>query len=121
MISSKSLSAVNDGPAGYVAPERLYLTADGNVVGQGDPARLTLLAAKGATIPEARARELGLYEVAHEVAPDVMEVLTLAALAPAGAGPPADPPKGNAKAVKGPPANKAVAGPTEMKAEGKTD
>ncbi len=46
--------------AAYIADRRLYLDNNGTVVEANDPTRATLLVAVGATLPEARARELGL-------------------------------------------------------------
>ena len=63
----------SDGPKGYVASDRLYLDRGGKVVKEDDPNRVTLLAAVGATVPEPRARELGLYAEAAEEEGDVEE------------------------------------------------
>jgi hypothetical protein len=49
--------------AAYTADRRLYLDKNGKVVEANDPTRATLLVAAGATLPEARARELGLLVV----------------------------------------------------------
>ncbi len=46
----------------YVAEERIYLDKEGNVVGDKDPNKHTLVAAKGAHLPMAQARELGLVK-----------------------------------------------------------
>lgn len=46
--------------AGYVADRNLYLDADGNVVEADDPAKQTLLVAKGGKITYAYARAMGL-------------------------------------------------------------
>lgn len=44
----------------YVAPERLYVTADDEVVGDGDERAVRLLVAKGCEIPASEARRYGL-------------------------------------------------------------
>lgn len=49
----------------YIAPQRLYLTADGErVVAAGDPAGHTLFAAVGAVIPAEAAERYDLREIA---------------------------------------------------------
>lgn len=50
----------------YKADRRLYLNAEGKVVEDSDPAKLTLLVHEGGTLPLARARELGLTEEQEE-------------------------------------------------------
>lgn len=55
----------------YVAEKRMYVNADGAVVGDDDPEKLTLIAGgPGARIPYARAVELGLVEAPQEAAPE---------------------------------------------------
>lgn len=44
----------------YVATERLYVDAEGNVVPSGSPAAVSLLVAAGRAIPNALARQYGL-------------------------------------------------------------
>lgn len=44
----------------YIAKERLYLDADGNVVGADDPNRATLLVGKGGTLTAEQAAKYGL-------------------------------------------------------------
>lgn len=46
----------------FTASERLYLNADGKVVGADDPNRVSLLAAEGTSMPIERAQELGLVD-----------------------------------------------------------
>lgn len=52
----------------WTAPERLYLDASGKAVKANDPNRVSLLVASGATLPIARARELGLVSPDAETA-----------------------------------------------------
>ena len=49
--------------AAYIADRRLYLDKNGKVVEANDPTRAVLLVGAGGTLPEARARELGLVAV----------------------------------------------------------
>lgn len=44
----------------WVSDSRLYLDKDGNVVAENDPAKLTLLVAKGGSLPFATAQRYGL-------------------------------------------------------------
>lgn len=54
----------------WISDARLYLDKDGKVVGEKDPAKLTLLVAKGGSLPFAVAQRHGLIPVAPvEVAP----------------------------------------------------
>jgi hypothetical protein len=46
----------------YTATERLYTDANGKVVKADDPTRQSLLIGVGQTMPEERARELGLLD-----------------------------------------------------------
>ena len=46
----------------WLSSERLYLTAEGQVVGDKDPRKLTLLVAAGNSLPMAEAKRLGLVE-----------------------------------------------------------
>jgi enoyl-CoA hydratase/carnithine racemase len=82
------------------AETRYYLTADrSRLVAEGDPDADTLYAAEGATISAADAKKYGLVQEE----------------APAEAVPPEPAPADAAKAVKEPPANKAIKGPEESK------
>ena len=46
----------------YIADRRIYLDRDGKVVEENDPAKHSLLVGEGGTLPEARARDLGLID-----------------------------------------------------------
>lgn len=48
----------------WISDARLYLDKDGKVVGEKDPAKLTLLVAKGGSLPFAIAQRHGLIPVA---------------------------------------------------------
>lgn len=48
--------------ADWVADRRYYLDKNGNVVGDKDPARVSLLIAAGCTMPMERARSFGLVK-----------------------------------------------------------
>lgn len=76
-------------PDQFTATERLYLDPDGKVVSADDPNRRSLLVSVGGTLPMERAQSLGLVDA------DGNAVATKS-----GSG---------AKAVNGPPANKAQA------------
>ena len=51
----------------WTSDRRLYLDKDGNVVEADDPSRVSLLVAKGGTVPLIDAERYGLVEVTHEV------------------------------------------------------
>ena len=53
----------------YVAPERICVTADGEVCGEDDPRAVRLLVAKGCEIPAAEAAQYGLIADPAEPAP----------------------------------------------------
>lgn len=53
--------------AGFIANRRLYLNAANEVVEHDDPSKVTLLVGEGGTVPEDRARELGLYDLPDDV------------------------------------------------------
>lgn len=72
----------------YTSPRRLYLTADGKVVGHDSPDKQTLLVAEGGTLPLADAERYGLVTVEQTITPVENAV--------------------EEKAVKAAPANKAV-------------
>lgn len=83
----------------YTAPKRLYVSHDGSrLIEEDDPAGGQLLVAKGLTLPDAVARRYGLLD------------------APASAPKPEPEPEaeveGEAKAVSGPPENKAYRAPS---------
>lgn len=61
----------------FVSDRRLYLDKDGKVVEADDPARASLLVAKGASLPEDVARKYGLIIEAVPVAKE--EVIELSA------------------------------------------
>lgn len=46
----------------FVSNERLYLDKDGNVVGDKDPGKLTLLVSEGGTLPMEEAEKYGLVK-----------------------------------------------------------
>ena len=52
----------------YVSDERLYVSADGRVVGGDDPAAVRLLVGKGGSIPATDAATYGLIADASEAA-----------------------------------------------------
>lgn len=57
---------VRESQSGFVAEEKLWLTADGKIVRDGDYRAATLLAMKGAVISEKVAKRLGLENVEVE-------------------------------------------------------
>jgi hypothetical protein len=98
----------------YKAEKRLYTTADGSeVVDENDPRAAVLLAAEGMEIPDAQAERLGLTGRKRAAAPEPPVVPSIAA-DPAPAEEAVE-----AKAVSGPPENKARAAATRKADEDK--
>ena len=58
------MRVLHDGEV-WTSDRRLYLDAAGTVVEEGDPASATLLVIEGGVLDMARARELGLVDVAE--------------------------------------------------------
>lgn len=59
----------------WVADRRYYLDKNGNVVGEKDPARVSLLIAAGCTMPIERARSFGLVKDAEPEPAPVLSVV----------------------------------------------
>lgn len=64
--------------AGIVAPRRLYLTLDGEVVEANDPRRHTLLAASGLTISQADVARYGVEAFLAKDQPEEVAAITSA-------------------------------------------
>ena len=79
----------------HIADRNLYLDAAGNVVEEDDPAQATLLAAKGATVPDHLVKKHGLAKAQEPAEDKAQEPAEDKAQEPA-----------EDKAVKGPQAKK---------------